>query len=109
MLPTAPRTLSGGTPVSLLIVWVLRLTSRSQQGPADGLVRIGAFFLPMNRSLFKQVFENLFIIEIQARCLSLELNATLVKKLRLFVELLYSFPSGTGRGRLYGGGRQLPL
>lgn len=64
----------------------------------------------MRGTRFKPIFENLFIIEIQVKFLSLGLNT--IQKASLFVELLYSFPFGGGMaalGEQEKGCLQLPL
>lgn len=64
------------------------------------------FPLCISRDSFKQIFEHLFIIEIQFKFLPLGLN--IIQKAGLFVEL-YSFPFGRRMTALGKGCLQLPL
>lgn len=85
--------LSGGTCVSTSTIWSATINHMIKTVTTWSVCYILVHFpLCMSTNSFKQIFENVFIIEIQLRFLSLGLNS--IQKASLFVELLYSFPFG---------------
>ena len=82
--------LSEGTQVITLTIWSATINHIIR---IDHLICYILVHSPLciSRNSFKQIFENLFIIEIQFKFLSLGLN--IIQKAGLFVEL-YSFPFG---------------